>query len=406
MIRLIFVCLIINNMLVLRRVEDAFKRLSSTHKIVAVVGPRQAGKTTFLREQMAQGQRVTYTSLDDPNAKALFDEDLKKFEMQFLDSQKINIIDEAQYGDSAGSKLKHLADSGTKLWVSASSQMLLEAKVLSHLAGRVGILELYPFSLNEFLEAKGQKAFTKAILDRIIWEHAVYGGYPQVVLELDLENKKLLLKNLFTTVLLKDAFRSFGIEDQPMLERLARFLAINFGAEFRFDSVSRSLGLSVPTLQKYVWALEKSYLVKRVQPFFTNKSLELVKQPKLYFLDCGMRNAVIGEFPSSLDADGRLFENYVFSELCKLGLQINYWKNKNKAEVDFVVSKGNEHIPIEVKLFSDLQVERSLRSFIERYSPPRAFVVAYEGKKESKTIGKTNVEFTDVHGLVLALSSP
>src|SRR3989338_6448980 len=126
-------------MLIPRAAEGNFRKLDAIYKIVAVIGPRQAGKTTFLKEQMAKAREVAYVSLDDPSAKAIFDSDVKKFEQQYLAKNRTTIIDEAQYGKEAGIKLKYLADGGYKLWVSASSQALLEAGVLSYLTGRVGL---------------------------------------------------------------------------------------------------------------------------------------------------------------------------------------------------------------------------------------------------------------------------
>ncbi len=378
-------------MFVSRDAESDFKKLDSLYAIVAVVGPRQAGKTTFLREQMAKGIEVAYVSLDDQSAKSLFDSDVKKFEQQYMAKGRTTIIDEAQYGKEAGIKLKYLADSGHKLWVSASSKALLEANVLSYLVGRVGILSLYNFSLREFLSAKGQKSYVGSILERHVWEHTVYGGYPAAVLAESPEDKKTILKNLFTTALLKDAFLSFRIEDQEKLERLAKYLAANIGAEVNYGSISNKLAMSTPTLHKYMDALEKSYLIARVRPYFTNKGLELVKQPKIYFTDTGMRNAVMDAFPQELDGKGKIFENYVLNEIQKAGFTPNYWKSKSKAEVDFIVQREGAIIPVEVKLQSEGKIGRSLRSFIEKYSPKKALIVIYKGEKEKTAINGCEV---------------
>lgn len=383
-------------MLVSRQAESDFKKLDAIYRIVAVIGPRQSGKTTFLREQMAKGREVSYVSLDDLSAKALFDSDVKKFEQQYLAKEKTNIIDETQYGKEAGIKLKYLADTGYKMWISASSQALLEANILSYLTGRVGILILYNFSLSEFLAAKGQKSYVDSILQRHVWEHAIYGGYPAAVLTELLENKKTILKNLFTTALLKDTFMSFGISDQETLERLAKYLAANIGAEINYGSISKKLGISTPTVQKYMAALEKSYMITRVRPYFKNKGVELAKQPKLYFSDTGMRNAIADLFPNELETEGKTFENYVLNEIQKAGFSPNYWKSKSKAEVDFIVQKEGRLIPIEVKLYSEGKIEKSLRSFVEKYKPKKALIVAYKGEKEKTTLNGCEIKTISV----------
>ena len=104
--------------------------------------------------------------------------------------------------------------------------------------------------------------------------------------------------------------------------------------------------------------MEKSYLIYRVTPFFSNKKKEIVKQPKLYFVDTGLRNIIAKEFDSNID--GKLFENYVLTELLKIGLAPKYWRTKNKTEVDFIVEFENKVIPIEVKLQAEVgKIEKS-----------------------------------------------
>ena len=394
-------------MWIVRNAESLFDRLNATHPIVAVVGPRQAGKTTFLKQQMQKKQASHYVTLDDLSAKTLFDQETpEKFEQQYLDRSRINVLDEVQYGLHPGIKLKHWADQGYKLWISSSSQRLLESSVLSYLAGRVGLLPLYGFDLGEYLLVKNQKAYTQSTLEQVIWEHAVYGSYPHACLTPGPEDKKLILKNLFTTVLLKDTFVTFGVQDQSTLIRLSRYLAVNSACELNYRTAAQAVGISIPTLHKYLEALEKSYLVQRVQPFFTNKNLELVKQPKVYFVDTGMRNAVLDEFPNDLTAHGRLFENYLYSELVKLGYSPQYWKNKNNAEVDFIVHRRGRPVPIEVKLFSEANVSRSLRSFIEKYAPSTAYVACYQGEEKTLKIGETPVRFLHPDHLLDRLKTP
>ncbi|MBI5224536.1 DUF4143 domain-containing protein [Candidatus Micrarchaeota archaeon] len=105
-----------------------------------------------------------------------------------------------------------------------------------------------------------------------------------------------------------------------------------------------------------------------------------------------------------MERNGKLFENYVFCELEKAGFDIKYWKSKSAAEVDFVIRKNGEQIPIKVKLFSDGKVERSLHSFIEKYTPAEAYVVFYKGEENEQQIGKTAVRFVKIDTLMKHLS--
>jgi len=242
--------------------------------------------------------------------------------------------------------------------------------------GRVSIIRLFPFNLNEYSRAKQKKSVTPAILRRLIWEHMTYGGYPKVVLTKDPEMKRTILWDLYETMLLKDVARTFNIDDIGALERLARYLSLNIGGILSYDSVSTALSISFQTLKKYLDALEKSYLILLITPYFTNKSKELSKQPKIYFIDTGLRNAVAKRFDT--EPDGKLFENYVLSELLKMGFVPKYWRTKAKAEVDFVIEKDIGLIPIEVKLSAKPdKIPRSLRSFIHKYRPNKAIIVTY-----------------------------
>lgn len=113
---------------------------------------------------------------DDPDTRQLFEEDIKKFEKQYLEGYDTSVLDEVQYCKDVGSKLKYLADKGKKIWI----------------VGRVSIIKLYPFSLQEFLNLKGQKEVTSTMLKRSVWEHATYGGYPIAVGIEDPEIKKFI----------------------------------------------------------------------------------------------------------------------------------------------------------------------------------------------------------------------
>jgi len=387
-------------MYVEREINEKFHSLTQIYNIVAIIGPRQAGKTTFLKERI-KGLNASYVMLDDPDARSFFDEDIKKFEGQYIEGKEITVIDEVQYGTEAGSKLKYLADRGRKIWVTSSSETLLAKEVFSWLVGRVGLLKLYPFSLNEFFKAKGQKEINDDITKRAVWEHAVYGGYPKVVLSEGSEIKVTLLKDLYTMMILKDVAHTFSIADVRSVEELTKYFSHSIGNLLVYEKTSGDMKISFSTVKKYIDAMEKSYLISLVQPFFTNKLKELTKQPKVYFIDSGLRNAIANTFPASLENEGKLFENYVFSEIIKLGLKVRYWRTKTDLEVDFIVEKDGMIVPVEVKLRAEPEkIERSLRTFIRTYKPKLAVVVFYDGKPGEILFEGCRVIFTNVPGLL------
>lgn len=380
-----------------RDVKERFDKVAKVYNLVAVVGARQAGKTTFLREHI-KNRHASYVLFDDPDARALFEEDIKKFEKQYINGYELAVLDEVQYCKDAGRKLKYLAEKNKKIWLTSSSEAILAKEILSYLVGRVSIIKLYPFSISEFLAAKGQKEVTSNILQRNVWEHITYGGYPKVVITDDNEIKKVILRDLYDTMLLKDIARTFSIEDIKALESFTKYLSVNIGSLLSYENISRDIKMSFHTMRKYLDAMEKSYLIVRIQPFYRNKSKEITKQPKIYFVDIGLRNAIANEF--NQDPNGLQFENYVLSELLKFGMQPKHWRSKAKAEVDFVIEKDNCIIPIETKLNAEPgRVERSLHSFINTYKPKSALVVTYKGKNGKTNINGCSVHFTDILGM-------
>ena len=147
--------------------------------------------------------------------------------------------------------------------------------------------------------------------------------------------------------------------------------------------------------------MEKSYLIIRIKPFYKNRIKEITKQPKLYFVDTGIRNAVAREFYISEEIKGKMFENYVLSELIKAGEIVKFWQTKDKAEVDFIIQKGQDIIPIEVKYTANRNnVERSMHSFILQYGPKKGFVVFNEGNDSVVKIGNCSLKFVNVADLL------
>jgi len=373
--------------------RDAGKEIVRSAKLaktVVLVGPRQSGKTTLLRKLAPSG---IFVSLDDPDALELFNSDAKAFAERFLSGRKLAVLDEAQYGSDAGRKIKFFNDFfDARLWVTGSSEALLSEKVLSFLVGRARIVRLYPFSLAELLRARKASPPGGMEAVRLLWEHAVYGGYPRVVLERSFEDKQRLLEDILATLLLKEVGFVLGRHRELEVRIAARTLALGTGNLLNWNDFCSTAKLNYRDAVETVNAMEKSCLLKLVPPFHTNKRTELSKTPKVFFIDTGLRNALVRDYRVERPDAGALLENLVFAELLKAGFEPRYWRSKSKAEVDFVV--GNEKpIPIEVKVNQPDGVPRGLQSFIAEYSPPTAFVISPSGRGE-KRIGGTRVVFT------------
>ena len=144
--------------------------------------------------------------------------------------------------------------------------------------------------------------------------------------------------------------------------------------------------------------MEKSYLIAQITPFSTNKTKEIIKQPKIYFIDSGLRNIISKEF--NPEFKGMAFENYVLSELIKKGFSPKYWRTKSNEEIDFVIERNSEIIPIEVKITSTDKIEKNIISFIEKYNPKKAFVVFYKGKEKEIDFRGCKVLFVNILSLL------
>lgn len=363
-------------MYVERELANFFNELIKHFSLIALVGPRQAGKTTFLKNRAVE--KLDYLLFDDVDIKRIFDEDIKSFERQFLSKDRIAILDEIQVVDEPGRKLKYLVDTGYRLWITSSSEIILSQKVLSYLVGRVTIQRLFPFNLFEFLSAKKIQIQDQILINRELKDHIKFGGYPKVVLTDLIEIKKTILRDLLETIVLKDIAFNFSINDILTLQKMIEYLAANVCSILNYGSINQALKISFPTIKKYLDALEKSYIIYSVRPFFTNKNKELSKQPKIYFLDNGILNQTLKDY----EINGLKFENYIFTEILKAGFHPKYWRNKHKNEVDFVIEKGKQKIPIEVKLSFHNKIESGLKIFINEYQPQIAFIVILEGEEK------------------------
>jgi predicted AAA+ superfamily ATPase len=361
-----------NNMYVKRFIEDRVKDLWKRYPAVFVVGPRRAGKTTMVKN-IAEETGASYVSLDDPEALRAFNEDIKEFSREYLGNA--SIIDEIQYGEDAGRKLKYIIDLENKrLLVTGSSARAISAKVLSFLVGRAAWVTLYPFSLEETVSAR-EEVKTKYTLQRLATEYERFGGFPEVVLS---DKPKEALGYLTKTLISKEV---------PLLEnvnptelwKVAEATALSQGGPTNVSTIARNVGMSMYAARKAMDALEEAFIIKRIRPFFGEKRLkELRKAPKIYFTDPGILNTIREKYIT----DGAAHETAVLAEILKQGLEPRYWRTTNGAEVDFVLKREEKIVAVEAKLnWPKGRIPRGLRSFIQAYKPEKALIVDLTGER-------------------------
>ena len=402
--------------------RDIFEDLKShliKKEITLIVGPRQAGKTTLmmlLKEYLESVRKKTvFLSLDFENDQKFFSSQnalIEKLKLEFGNNEGYVFIDEIQRKEDAGVFLKGLYDMSLpyKFIVSGSGSVELKEKVHESLAGRKAMFEVFPVSFREFVNFKTGYKYDDKLADyftvenkktaEFLGEYLNFGGYPRVVTEDTQEEKNKIISEIYRSYIEKDIAYLLKVEKLDAFSSLVKILASQTGKMLNYSELSNTLGISVATVRNYLWYLEKTFITETVSPYFKNIRKEITKAPVVYFYDIGFRNYSIGLFGTVGETDGLgfVFQNLIFNILKNKILyssgKINYWRTKDKAEVDFIVSVGNKLIPIEVK-YADIkkpEIERSLRSFIEKYSPEKAFVVnkSFKGRVD---IGKTEINF-------------
>ncbi|MFH1695894.1 MAG: ATP-binding protein [Candidatus Micrarchaeota archaeon] len=423
-----------------RNILKKLKKWANRKEIFAIKGPRQAGKTTLmlmLREYLIQKRvsekNIVFLNCDDFEVIESFTKDPKKFIGSYTPNNNERyyiFMDEYQYVPNGGKILKILYDffPNIKFIISGSSSLELTDKTAKYLVGRVFYFTLFPFSFGEFINAKNRmlgKIYNeknKAVVDYILKgknldlekdiflkdilklfeEYMLFGGYPEVIKTHDLETKKTILKNIYDTYINKDIIELLKITDVMTFRKTVGFLAAQHAGLLNFESLASDSKSYYREIKRFLSVLEETYVIKLLPPFYKNLSTELKKNPKAYFLDSGLRNYVIKNFNvlEFREDRGRLAEGLVLSGLINT-LQdetgVKYWRTLSKAEVDFIITSGNDTVPIEVK-FSEMKkpsISRSFRSFITAYKPNRGVVLTKNLWAETK-IGETEIKFMPI----------
>jgi hypothetical protein len=193
--------------------------------------------------------------------------------------------------------------------------------------------------------------------------------------------------------LLKEIREIFNLSDDYKLINLMKALSLQVGNLINYEELSKISGFSYAELKKYLNILEKTFVLKLIKPFFSNKRTEIVKNPKVYFFDLGFRNIIIDNFQKERTDKGAIYENFVFLQITYSGKELKFWNTKSSAEVDFILEKEGEIIPLEVKSFlTNNKITKSFRSFIEKYPIKKGYFFSeiFEGNKK---INKTKINF-------------
>ncbi len=334
-------------------------------KIIGLIGSRQVGKSSIiyllisylLNEKKIDSTNIFYFNLDDFKLHEMFSQITKLIDfIRKPDSQRKYIfIDEIQRLSNPGLFLKEIYDlnMNIKIIYTGSSQLEIKSKVKEHLVGRARVFEIHRLSVNEYIDFNIPITKKQALEEMMI-----FGSYPEVSLERNALEKKLLLRDIFQSYIEKDLTDFLKIENIEVFNKLLVLLAMQISSLLNVENLSKSLRINRNILEKYLHVLENTFIIKRIYPFYKNYKKEIIKTPKLYFLDLGLRNFILNQFESLeflrfKEDTGKLFENFYLLELLKndvYGLnKINFWRTTNQTEIDFIISDGNVNRAIEVK---------------------------------------------------------
>jgi len=429
-----------------RTLLEKLKKWIDRKEIYAIKGPRQSGKTTLLKmlenwlitQKKVKPENVVFITFEDREVLEKFSLNPKEYIKSFIGKKTQErfyfLIDEFHYLKDGGQKLKLLYDifDNIKFIITGSSSLELTGKTAKFLVGRLFSFHLWQLSFEEFLNVKFSQLSnvyqkrTKSVKEFILQgrdfslpkkdifgrdlgkafeEYVIWGGYPEVIKTEDKETKKVILKNIYNTYISRDVIELLKITDYSKLKVILGLLSSQIGNLINYNNLAGDSQSYFKEIKRHLSVLEETFIIVLLKPFCTNKASELKKNPKVYFIDTGLRNYILDNFQElSLRPDaGQIIENAAFNQIKTIQeetFSINYWRTLAKAEVDFIIKKENEIIPIEVK-YSFLEkprISRGFRSFLSEYRPKRAVVLSKNFWGEMK-VNSTLIKFIPVYYL-------
>ncbi|MCW1929803.1 MAG: ATP-binding protein [Candidatus Kerfeldbacteria bacterium] len=352
-----------------RDIEPRITSVLFKGKMVVILGPRQSGKTTLAKKIIATyGQEGEYYDCQLADVRAHFVIGKPDALLPLTKNKKIVVFDEAQTIQNIGTLLKVFHDTypGVQIIATGSSSFDLANKIKEPMTGRAYEFTLLPLSLHEVISA-----YPDFGADDV---HALmqFGSYPAVVAAESVDEKLFAIKNISTNYLYKDVFVFEAIRNPQVFENLVKVLALQVGSMVSLNELAQGLSVTRGTVNRYLKLLEQSFIIKIVHSFSNNPRTELKKAFKVFFLDTGVRNALV-DIASPMEArsdKGAIFENFYVDERIKQGTlhifppEIFFWRTRTGVEIDVIEKNGKEISAYECK-------------WKEQVSAPAAFSAAY-----------------------------
>jgi len=372
-----------------------------------ITGSRQTGKSTLLRQTAdycgKMNVPVVFLNLENKDILAELEQsplNLLKF-LPDTDKKIIVFMDEVQYLSDPSNFLKLIYDeykNKIKIIATGSSAFYIDRKFNDSLAGRKHLFFLPTCSFNEYLKFIGAnqlideinqiinkesyKSLALQLLKKEYDNYIIYGGYPAVIIEKNIEDKINILTDIRDSFIKKDILES-GIKNEIEFYKLFRILAAQTGNLLNINELSKTLQIKHETVENYLYVLQKCFHIALVRPYSKNIRNELTKMPKVYLLDTGMMNVLTNNF-QPLDEKinkGNYWENIYYRRIAELyGMDnINFWRTTSGNEVDFIIHKtGKPSCAVEVKFSYDKINEAKYKKFHEDYPDIELSFAYYE----------------------------
>jgi uncharacterized protein len=364
-----------------RHAEAELRKLASQFKAVALVGPRQSGKTTLARHTFAE---KPYVSLENPDSRQFALEDPRGFLNQYASGA---ILDEAQRAPHLFSYLQQVLDEDPapgKFIITGSNNFLLHENISQSLAGRIAYLILLPFAVSELQDNNSlydlmYKGLYPPVHDQPVEAATWYANYIRTYIERDVRQIK-------------------NISDLYVFEKFIRLCAGRTAQLLNMSNLAIETGVDVKTIASWIGVLESSFVIYRLQPHHRNFNKRVVKMPKLYFYDTGLAASLLGiqqvnQFRFHPQT-GALFENFILSEMIKARYNkgkagnLFFWRDNTGHEIDVLIESGNELYPVEIKSGQTITSEfyKGL-NFWEKITEKKGGTVVYAGSEYQKRSG-------------------
>lgn len=361
-----------------RKLEEVIANQLFKGKAIILVGPRQVGKTTLLREFIRRSDKqVLSLNCDEPEAQTMLTNTNVAKLQTIIGNNELVVIDEAQKVDNIGLTLKLIVDNMPDVQVIATGSSVFELRnsLNEPLTGRKFEYQMYPVSSGEIIDTYGLVEERRTLENRLI-----YGSYPDIIMHP--EEARRYLTELTQSYLYKDILSLDSLRKPRLLDKLLQALAFQVGSEVSTNELARTLQTDGKTIDKYIDLLEKSYVIFRLGGLSRNLRTELKRAKKIYFYDNGVRNAIIQQFaPVNLRNDmGVLWENFFIAERMKrnhyYGLYCNryFWRTTLQQEIDLVEESDGEMTAFEMKWNPAKKVLFS-KSFTEAYNVKETITV-------------------------------